>query len=65
MAKRKRQITGAKIEKFIKQGRGQGVGKDYLPWLEMQLVKLPFSFFQFLYNNCHYNLVLKYSICMW
>ncbi|MCM3081677.1 TnsA endonuclease N-terminal domain-containing protein [Brevibacillus invocatus] len=36
MAKRKRQITGAKIEKYIKEGRGQGIGKDYLPWLEIQ-----------------------------
>ncbi|SFF23839.1 TnsA endonuclease C terminal [Paenibacillus algorifonticola] len=36
MAKRKREITQAKIEKFIKEGRGQGSGKDYLPWLRIQ-----------------------------
>lgn len=36
MAKRKREITEAKIERFIKEGRGQGIGKDYLPWLRIQ-----------------------------
>lgn len=36
MAKRKREITEAKIERFIKEGRGQGTGKDYLPWLRIQ-----------------------------
>lgn len=36
MAKRKREITNAKIEKFIKEGRGQGTGKDYLPWIRIQ-----------------------------
>ncbi|CAM4359666.1 TnsA endonuclease N-terminal domain-containing protein [Paenibacillus alkaliterrae] len=36
MAKRKRQLTEAKIEKMIKEGRGQGTGKDYLPWLKIQ-----------------------------
>lgn len=36
MAKRKRQITEAKIERMIKEGRGQGMGKDYLPWLKIQ-----------------------------
>ncbi|OMD99962.1 transposase [Paenibacillus odorifer] len=36
MAKRKREITEAKIERFIKEGRGQGTGKDYTPWLRVQ-----------------------------
>lgn len=36
MAKRKREFTDAKIERFIKEGRGQGTGKDYLPWLRIQ-----------------------------
>lgn len=36
MAKRKREITQAKIERFLKEGRGQGNGKDYLPWLSVQ-----------------------------
>jgi hypothetical protein len=36
VAKRKRQLTEAKIEKMIKEGRGQGFGKDYLPWLTIQ-----------------------------
>ena len=36
MAKRKREITDAKIDRFIKEGRGQGTGFDYLPWLRVQ-----------------------------
>ncbi|GAV10819.1 TnsA endonuclease [Paenibacillus sp. NAIST15-1] len=36
MAKRKREITQAKIERFLKEGTGQGNGKDYLPWLSVQ-----------------------------
>ncbi|GIO69980.1 TnsA endonuclease N-terminal domain-containing protein [Paenibacillus cookii] len=36
MAKRKRQFTEAKIERMIQEGRGQGSGKDYLPWLTIQ-----------------------------
>lgn len=36
MAKRRREITEAKIERFIKEGRGQGTGKEYLPWLRIQ-----------------------------
>jgi len=36
MAKRKRELTHAKIERYIKEGRGQGTGKDYLPWLTIQ-----------------------------
>ncbi|OBZ16340.1 transposase [Bacillus sp. FJAT-27264] len=36
MAKRKREITEAKIDRYIKEGRGQGTGKDYIPWLRVQ-----------------------------
>ncbi|MBB3111777.1 hypothetical protein FHS18_003845 [Paenibacillus phyllosphaerae] len=36
MAKRKRQLTEAKIERMIKEGRGQGTGREYLPWLKIQ-----------------------------
>lgn len=36
MAKRKREITDSKIDRFIKEGRGQGSGADYLPWLRVQ-----------------------------
>ncbi|MEK3789416.1 hypothetical protein [Paenibacillus sp. FSL K6-1230] len=35
MAKRKREITDAKINRFIKEGSGQGTGADYLPWLRV------------------------------
>jgi len=36
VAKRKREITDSKIDRFIKEGRGQGTGSDYLPWLRVQ-----------------------------
>ncbi len=36
MAKRKRQSTILSIEKRIKEGRGQGYGKEYIPWLLIQ-----------------------------
>lgn len=36
MAKRKRTITENKIEKLIKEGRGQGIGTDYKPWIFIQ-----------------------------
>jgi len=36
MAKRKRQSTLSSIEKRIKEGRGQGYGSDYIPWLLVQ-----------------------------
>ncbi len=36
MAKRNRQTTATKIEKMIKEGRGQGEGKDYKPWIVVQ-----------------------------
>lgn len=38
MAKRKRELTHAKVERYIKEGRGQGTGKDYLPWLRIQVL---------------------------
>jgi TnsA endonuclease N terminal/TnsA endonuclease C terminal len=36
MAKRKRLIDETVIERRIKEGRGQGRGKDYMPWLTVQ-----------------------------
>lgn len=36
MAKRNRQITGAKIEEYSKEGRDQGIGKEFLSWLDIQ-----------------------------
>jgi hypothetical protein len=36
MAKRKRQTTQAVIEKRLKEGRGQGTGVTYKPWLTIQ-----------------------------
>lgn len=36
MAKRNRAITSAVIEKRIQEGRGQGHGKDYKPWLTIR-----------------------------
>lgn len=36
MAKRQRGMTKSKIEKWIKEGRGQGIGIDYKPWLLVQ-----------------------------
>lgn len=36
MAKRKRQTTKQKIEKWLKEGRGQGFGENYKPWLTIQ-----------------------------
>ena len=35
MAKRKRNLE-RKIDKLIKEGRGQGLGQDYKPWLFIQ-----------------------------
>lgn len=35
MAKRKREISEAKIEKWEKQGRGMGNGSEYKPWLNI------------------------------
>ncbi|GAX88419.1 TnsA endonuclease N-terminal domain-containing protein [Effusibacillus lacus] len=36
MAKRKRESTWQQIERRIKEGRGEGVGRDYKPWLYIQ-----------------------------
>lgn len=36
MAKRKVEWTQQKYEKFLKEKRGQGEGKNYLPWLNIQ-----------------------------
>lgn len=36
MAKRKRSTIKDKIEKLTKEGRGQGVGQNYLPWIFIQ-----------------------------
>lgn len=36
MAKRLRKITPEMQEKRIKEGRGQGIGKEYKPWLTIQ-----------------------------
>ncbi|MCY8235380.1 TnsA endonuclease N-terminal domain-containing protein [Priestia endophytica] len=35
MSKRKRT---SKIDKWIKEGRGSGIGSDYMPWLKIQYV---------------------------
>lgn len=35
MAKRKRQITQRVIERYIKEGRGQGKGDKYIPWIKI------------------------------
>ncbi|HEY9694168.1 MAG TPA: TnsA endonuclease N-terminal domain-containing protein [Oculatellaceae cyanobacterium] len=36
MAKRKRTTTEKTIEKWLREDRGQGRGKDYIPWLSIQ-----------------------------
>ena len=36
MAKRKYGLTEKKIIKYIKEGRGQGIGREYIPWLKVQ-----------------------------
>src|SRR5258706_60153 len=36
MAKRQRNLNEALIERRIKEGRGQGRGKNYKPWLTVQ-----------------------------
>lgn len=36
MAKRNTTITLVKIDKWLKEGRGQGEGKDYKPWLTIR-----------------------------
>ncbi|WP_233882598.1 hypothetical protein [Brevibacillus laterosporus] len=36
MTKRKRETSISQIEKRIKEGRGQGYGREYIPWLLIQ-----------------------------
>lgn len=36
MSRTPRFFTQEQISKRIKDGRGQGMGKDYLPWLTIQ-----------------------------
>ncbi|MGK7930192.1 MAG: TnsA endonuclease N-terminal domain-containing protein, partial [Microcystaceae cyanobacterium] len=36
MARTKREWTQAKFERYKKEGRGQGTGKDYVPWIKIQ-----------------------------
>ena len=36
MAKRDRRTTAKKIERRLKEGRGQGTGAEYRPWLQIQ-----------------------------
>jgi hypothetical protein len=40
MAKRNRENRPDKYEKWIKEGYGQGIGKEYKPWLTIQDVPL-------------------------
>ena len=37
MAKRRYGFDEAKIARFHKEGRGEGHGQDYLPWLTIQV----------------------------
>ena len=36
MGRRKQDWTKAKFERYLKEGRGQGSGKDYKPWITIQ-----------------------------
>ncbi|MGF7060517.1 hypothetical protein [Brassicibacter mesophilus] len=36
MSKRNRDITQNRIERLIKEGRGQGIGRDYKPCVHSQ-----------------------------
>lgn len=36
MSARKRKWTQATIDRYIKEGRGQGEGKDYKPWITVR-----------------------------
>ncbi|MEH2407397.1 TnsA endonuclease C-terminal domain-containing protein [Nostoc sp.] len=36
MARRNQDWTQAKFERYFKEGRGQGTGKDYQPWIKIQ-----------------------------
>ena len=36
MARSKYDWTQAKFERYVKEGRGKGRGKDYKPWITIQ-----------------------------
>jgi len=36
MARTKKEWTRAKFERYVKEGRGQGRGKNYQPWIKIQ-----------------------------
>lgn len=36
MPKRKRSMDGDKIERYFKEGRGQGIKEEYKPWILAQ-----------------------------
>jgi len=36
MAKRRTSVTPEKIDRWVEEGRGSGVGKEYQPWLRIQ-----------------------------
>ena len=36
MSKRKTELTEKKIAEMEKEGRGQGTGEDYKPWINIQ-----------------------------
>ena len=36
MGKRSRNVSESTMQRWIKQGRGQGIGMDYVPWLKIQ-----------------------------
>ena len=44
MAKRRYGFDEEKITRFLKEGRGEGHGKDYQPWLTIQDVSSPVSY---------------------
>ncbi|WP_293070883.1 TnsA endonuclease N-terminal domain-containing protein [Okeania sp. SIO2B3] len=36
MVRNQREWTQAKYERYLKEGRGQGKGKNYIPWIKIQ-----------------------------
>lgn len=36
MPRRRRRMTGDEVLKLISEGRGQGEGEDYEPWIKVQ-----------------------------
>ncbi|MGK7920603.1 MAG: hypothetical protein AB4080_11425 [Trichodesmium sp.] len=45
MARSKREWQFAKFERYLKEGRGQGEGKTYVPWI--QIHDFPFNYKDF------------------